>query len=267
VTQLVGRRFVGVSFEGGDFGHDAVGYFLVDLFEARLGAGFGFGAQGREVDGAAVFYGDAARARDFVGAAEGFVGAEDADRDDGGVGFDDGEADAGAGGLEGAVFGAGAFGEKEDRAAGEEAIEDGAQARGAAAVAIDGDGVPGAEDGADDGETKKGFAREVVDGALEAGADEGRVDKAGVVGGENDGAGERDVFGIVNAPAKVGGVDESEERPTDEVAGVHRRREGTRILCERAGGRGLARISSRRFRRYAEIELTFRRRVFCGRCR
>src|SRR5881394_3253927 len=48
--------FVLAGLERRDGSHQLVGYFLVDLFEARLGTGFGFGAQLFELHGTAILH-------------------------------------------------------------------------------------------------------------------------------------------------------------------------------------------------------------------
>src|SRR6185437_4184004 len=149
-----------------------------------LGTGFGFGAEFFKIQRAAVFHGDAVRFGEFYVAAVGFEGAEDAGGDDGGGGFDDGEANAGAGRLQFAIAGARAFGKQNNRAAVEQAVQNGFQAGSAAAFAVDGDGIPFAQEPADAGVTKEGVAGEVINSTMNAGADERRVEKAGVVGGE-----------------------------------------------------------------------------------
>src|SRR3954469_10677629 len=56
---------------------------------------------------------------------------------------------------------------------------------------------------------------------MQSGTDERRIDKARVIRGQDHRPGQRDIFRIVNAPPKIGRVDEPEKRPADEVTRVH----------------------------------------------
>jgi hypothetical protein len=214
-------RLAGSVLEGGDGLHDFAGDLWIDLFEARFGAGLGFLAEVSEWDGGAVYDVDAFRFGEGLVSAPGLEGAEEADGDDWGGGPDDGESDTGSGGMELAVGAAGTFREEEDGAALEEAVQDGFEAFGAAALAVDWDDVDLMEEGSEDGDGEEGLAGEVMEVALESGADEGGIEVAGVVGGEDDGACGGNVFGVVVATTKGGAGEEAREDPAGAVGEVH----------------------------------------------
>ena len=65
------------------------------------------------------------------------------------------------------------------------------QSRRAAAVAVHRHGVPRTQQRADARKPEQTFARQIIDAAMQAGADQRRIEKARVIGGENDRAGLR----------------------------------------------------------------------------
>jgi hypothetical protein len=209
------------SGEACDGGHDVGRDFAVDFFETRFGARFRLGTKSIEVQWGAESYGDGVGAWQVHAAGEGLESALDAYGDDGGGGFDDQEADARPGGLELALWRAGAFGEQDDGATGAKVIHDGLQSRGAAAVAVDGDDVPGAKHGAEDGESEEVFASEVTDGAGEGCADERGVEETAMIGGEDSGSGVRDVLGAFDVPTAVEPEEGAEEPPRDAIDEFH----------------------------------------------
>ena len=136
-------------------GHDLVGDFLVDGFEAGFRASAGLGAKGVEGDRQAVFNLDADWPWESAVFSPGLERAEDADRNHGGGGFYDRETDAGPGASQLSIRRASALREEEDGAPVEQAVEDGAQSGGAAPFAIDGHGINLAEDGAEDRQSEQ----------------------------------------------------------------------------------------------------------------
>ena len=209
-TRLLGQG------EGGDAGHDFVGEVLVEVFGGEVGEGGEVGFVEVTDD-----EGDGGRVEAFGAAGEGLIGAVDADWEDGGGGFGDEEADTGFGGEEVAVVGAGAFREHEDAAAGFEEADGGLEAGGIRFVAVDGDGLPAAEDGADEGIAEEGFAGEEVDGFVEGLADEGGVEEGDVVAADEGGAFEVEAGLVDDAEVKqaMGGL--AEDSVADGVAEVH----------------------------------------------
>jgi hypothetical protein len=180
--------------------------------------------------------GDGGGVGEFVVAREGLEGAVDADGEDGGGAFGDEEANAGLGGEEVAVVGAGAFGEHEDAAAGFEDADGGFEAGRIGLVAVDGDGLPAAEEFADEGVIEEGFAGEEVDGFVEGLTDERGVEEGGVVAADEGGAIEVEAGFVDDAEVKQAMGALAEEAMTDGVAEVH-------LDCgmwnaDRSGGRG-----------------------------
>ena len=202
--------------EGGDAGHDFVGEVFVEVFGGEVGEGCEVGFVEVADD-----EGDGGGVEAFGAAGECLKGAVDADWEDGGGGFCDEEADAGFGREEVAVVGAGAFGEHEDAAAVFEDADGGFEAGGIRFVAVDGDGLPAAEDAADEGVGEEGFAGEEVDGFIEGLADEGGVEEGDVVAADEGGAVEVEAGLVDDAEVKqaIGGL--AEETVADGVAEVH----------------------------------------------
>src|SRR5882724_6528405 len=91
----------------------------------------------------------------------------------------------------------------------------------ATTVAVHRHGIDGAQNPAEDGIAKEGLAGEIVDVALQSGANQRRIEKAGVIGGEDDRPIQRDAAGIVNVPAKIKCKDGTVKTPADEIDGIH----------------------------------------------
>ena len=151
------------GFQPGNGGHDFVGDLLIDFLEPRFGTGLSFGPERGKIHWPAVLQCDGVWSRKANVTAPGFVGAEDAARNNGRIGFDDGEADARAGGLEFPVTRPGAFRKENDGSAVVQAVKNGLEPGCAAAITVNGHGVHRSQYPTDNGKFEKRFSGEVVD--------------------------------------------------------------------------------------------------------
>src|ERR1035437_6906669 len=85
-----------------------------------------------------------------------------------------------------------------------------------------------AQDPAYDWESEEILPREVVDAPLHPSANQGRIQKAGVVRGQDHPSFQRHPFGIIDAPPEVELVERPERVPANEIGNVHGAAAGSR---------------------------------------
>lgn len=145
----------------------------------------------------------------------------DADGKNGGGGFGDEEADSWLSREEFVVEGASAFREHEHTTAVFEDADGGLEAGRVRLVAVDGDGLPTAEDAAHDRVGEEGFAGEKMDRFIEGLANERRVEEGDVIAADESGTVEFEACRVDDAEIKKAMGHLTEETVTDGVAEVH----------------------------------------------
>ena len=186
-----------------DLIHDLVGYFLIDGLQTFVGAVFGFFAQFFEFKRLSIADDDFDRFGEDGFPVVCFIRAKDADGDDGDVGLDNGQPDAGVGLLQISIRGACSFREEVDTASFFQKFEQGAETAHAAAVSVHGDRVDDAEDRSEYLVFKKGFAGKIMDRFGQGCSNEYRIQKAGMVAGDDGGTLTGNIFPVMDLPPEV----------------------------------------------------------------
>ena len=103
----------------------------------------------------------------------------------------------------------------------EQAVQDGFESCRAAAFAVHGHGLPAVQHPAHHWKAEEVLPGQVIQGAAQPGAGQQRVEKTGVIAGEDDRPVERHALGIVIARAKVEPEQEPEAAPAQVIDGIH----------------------------------------------
>ena len=204
-----------------DLIHDLVGYFLIDSLEPVMGAVFSFFAEFFEFKWFSVTNDDFDRFRKNRFPVVGFIRTKNTDRDDGDVGFDNGQPDAGVSLLQISIRGACSFREEVYAVSFFQKTEKGTESAHAAAVSVHRNRVDDTKDRSKYLVSKKGLAREIMDRFGQRCSNEYRIQKAGMIAGDDRGALPGNIFPVIDFPSEVDLEEDLAGKPDYKIKRIH----------------------------------------------